>query len=118
MDNMKKLTVFLFIAFLLFPVYDNTAHGAISDHAKVCLTCHSSRGMTKTLENKEILPLFIDKEKFSQSVHSSVDCSGCHTGYMAAHVSKKKTIKSLKDYTLKASQVCSTCHPNRCNVTG
>jgi predicted CXXCH cytochrome family protein len=112
MDNMKKLTVFLFIAFLLFPAFDNTAHGALSDQAKVCLTCHSSRVMTKTLENKEILPLFIDKEKFSQSVHASVDCNGCHTGYMAAHVSKKKVIESIEDYSLKASQVCSTCHPD------
>jgi len=112
MDNMKKLTVFLFIAFLLFPAYDNTAHGAISDQAKICLTCHSSRGMTKTLENKEIMPLFIDKEEFSQSVHSSVDCNGCHTGYMAAHVAKKKPIKSKEEYALKASQGCSTCHPD------
>jgi predicted CXXCH cytochrome family protein len=110
MGNIKKLTAFLFIAFLLIPAYYRTVYAEISDQAKICLTCHAGRGMTKTLENKEILPLFVDKEQFSLSVHKSIDCNGCHTGYMAAHVSKKKTIKSKKDYTQKASQVCSTCH--------
>ncbi len=112
MNYIKKLTVFLFIAFILFPAYVNTAHSAVSDQAKICLTCHSSRGIAKTLENKEILSLYIEKEEFALSVHQTVDCNGCHTGYMAAHVSKKKPIKSKKEYTLKASQICSTCHPD------
>jgi len=112
MDNIKKLTAFLFIAFLLFPASYETVHSEISDQAKICLTCHANRGLTKTLENKEILSLFIDKDLFSQSVHKNIDCNGCHTGYMAAHVAKKKTIKSKKEYAQKASQVCSTCHPD------
>lgn len=112
MDTLKRLTVFLFIAFILFPILANNVHADIPDQAKVCLTCHSSRGMTKTLENKEILPLFIDKEQFAQSIHKAIDCNGCHTGYMAAHVAKKKTIKSKKEYTQKASQICSMCHPD------
>lgn len=112
MDNIKKLTVSLIIAFILLPIYADTIHSAVSDQAKICLTCHTNRGMTKTLENKEIMPLYIDKEKFVQSVHKTVDCNGCHTGYMAAHVAKKKTIKSKKEYTQKASQICSICHPD------
>jgi len=110
MDNIKKKLTFLFIAFILFPVYAATVHGALSDQAKVCLTCHSSRGITKTLENKEILSLFIDKEEFAKSVHKNIDCNDCHTGYMAAHVSKKKAIKSRKEYSVNASRVCSMCH--------
>lgn len=110
MDNIKKKLSFLFIAFILFPIYAATAHGALSDQAKVCLTCHSGRGMTKTLENKEILLLFIDKEEFAKSVHTKIDCNDCHTGYMAAHVSKKRVIKSKREYAINASRVCSICH--------
>jgi predicted CXXCH cytochrome family protein len=112
MDNIKKKLSFLFIAFILFSIYAITAHSALSDQAKVCLTCHSGRGMTKTLENKEILLLFIDKEEFAKSVHKKIDCNDCHTGYMAAHVSKKRVIKSKREYTINASRVCSTCHPD------
>lgn len=112
MSNRKKILIALFLVFMIFLVYANAAQSDLSDQAKVCLTCHSSRGMTKTLENKEILPLFIDKAEFANSIHGVIDCNSCHTGYMAAHVAKKKQIKSRKEYTMNASMICSMCHPD------
>jgi hypothetical protein len=112
MDNIKKMLPLLFIVIMIFPIYAYTAQGTLSDEAKVCLTCHKNRGMTKTLEDKEILSLYIDKDEFANSVHNKISCNGCHTGFMAAHFQKKKQIKSKKEYTLTASRICSMCHPD------
>ncbi len=112
MDDIKKILISLFIVLMIFPAYTHAAKGTLTDEAKVCLTCHASRGISKILENKEVLSLYIKKDEFVNSVHNNIGCSGCHTGYMAAHVQKKKQIKSRKQYTVNASQVCSMCHPN------
>ncbi len=112
MGDRKNIAIVLFFVFMIFPLYASTAKDVLSDEAKVCLTCHSHREMYKILENKEVLPLYIDKDEFANSVHSSIGCNGCHTGYLAAHVQKKKQIKSKKEYSVNASQVCSMCHPD------
>lgn len=112
MDDIKKILISLFIVLMIFPAYTYAAKGTLSDEAKVCLTCHTSRGISKILENKEVLSLYINKDEFANSVHNDMGCGSCHTGYMAAHVQKKKQIKSRKQYTVNASQVCSMCHPD------
>ncbi|OGW39119.1 MAG: hypothetical protein A2Y97_09130 [Nitrospirae bacterium RBG_13_39_12] len=110
MDNIKKIVLLLFIVIMLFPIYAYTAQGALSDEAKVCLTCHKNRGITMTLENKEILSLYIDPNSFTNSSHNNIGCNGCHAGYLAAHFQKKKQIKNKKEYTANLSKACSTCH--------
>jgi predicted CXXCH cytochrome family protein len=112
MSDRKNILIVLFFVFILFPISADVAKGALSDEATVCLTCHSSRGINKILENKEVLSLYLDKDEFANSVHNSIGCSGCHTGYMAAHVQRKKQIKSKKEYTANAYRVCSMCHPD------
>ncbi len=112
MGDRKNIAIVLFFVFMIFPLYASTVKDVLSDEAKVCLTCHSHREMYKILENKEVLPLYIDKEEFANSVHSSIGCNGCHTGYLAAHVQKKKQITRKKEYSVNASRVCSMCHPD------
>jgi predicted CXXCH cytochrome family protein len=108
----KDILVLLLFVFVIFPLYPCAVNGALSDEAKVCLTCHSNTGMYKVLENKEVLSLYIDKNDFATSAHNGVGCNGCHTGYMAAHMQKKKEIKSRKEYAKNASQICLICHPD------
>ncbi len=112
MNDKKNIIIILFFVFLIFPLQTYGAKGNLSDEAKVCLTCHSNKGMYKVLENKEVLSLYIDKVEFAESVHNSINCNGCHTGYLAAHIQKKKQIKNKREYSITASKVCSTCHPD------
>ena len=111
MGDRKNISIVLFFVFLIFPLYADGAKGTLSDEAKVCLTCHANKGMYKNLENKEVLSLYINKDEFADSVHNIINCNGCHTGYLAAHIQKKKQIKSKREYSVAASRVCSTCHP-------
>lgn len=112
MSDRKKIFIVLFFVFIIFPLCVASAKDVLSDEAKVCLTCHSHTGMSKILENKDVLSLYIDKDEFAKSAHKSIDCNGCHTGYLAAHVAKKKQIKSKQEYTAGASRGCSMCHPD------
>jgi predicted CXXCH cytochrome family protein len=112
MGDRKIIWIVLFFFFILFPFSAYGEKGTLSDEAKVCLTCHSNKGMYKILENKEVLPLYIDKNEFANSIHNSINCNGCHTGYLAAHIQKKKVIKSKKEYTVTAARICSMCHPD------
>jgi len=108
----KHILIVLFFVCVIFPLYPSSATSALTEEATVCLTCHANRGMYKTLEDKEVLSLYVDKNEFANSVHSKTGCNGCHTGYMAAHMQKKKEIKSTKEYTRNASRICSMCHPD------
>lgn len=112
MGDRKNIFIALFFVFLIFPLYADGAQGALSDEAKICLTCHSDKEMHKILENKEAMPLYINKDEFADSVHNIINCSACHTGYddLAAHIQEKKQIKSKREYSVNASRVCSTCH--------
>ncbi|NWF51975.1 MAG: cytochrome c family protein [Nitrospirae bacterium] len=111
MGDKKAILIVLFFVFLIFPFETYGVKSTISDEAKVCLTCHSNKGMYKVLENKEVLSLYISKSEFAESIHNSINCNGCHTGYLAAHIQKKKQIKNKREYSVSASRVCSTCHP-------
>ncbi len=110
MGARKHILIVLFFVFVIFPIYPCASNGALSDEAKVCLTCHANKGMYKTLPNKEVFSLYVDKNEFITSVHNNIGCNGCHTGYMAAHMQKKREIKSKKEYTRNASRICSMCH--------
>ena len=110
MGARKHILIVLFFVFVIFPLYPYAANGALSDEAKVCLTCHANKAMYKTLQNKEVFSLYVDKNEFTTSAHNNIGCNGCHTGYMAAHMQKKKEIKSKKEYTGNASRICSMCH--------
>ncbi|MGB9715070.1 MAG: cytochrome c3 family protein [Thermodesulfovibrionales bacterium] len=112
MNDKKIILLVLFFVFLIFPLRSYDVKGALSDEAKVCLTCHSNKGMYKVLENKEVLSLYINKEEFAESIHNAINCNGCHTGYLAAHIQKKKIIKNKREYSITASRVCSSCHPD------
>ena len=62
MGDRKNIFIVLFFVLLIFPLYANGAKETLSDEAKVCLTCHSNKGMYQVLENKETLSLYIDKD--------------------------------------------------------
>ncbi|MEW6675534.1 MAG: cytochrome c3 family protein [Nitrospirota bacterium] len=113
MNDRKKILISLFLVFMIFPVYASAAKGVLSDEAQMCLSCHSSKEMTKQLENKEILSLYINGDKFADSVHNVMGCTGCHIGISTTRIADHfqiKKIKSKKEYTMNASKACLMCH--------
>ncbi|MEW6214858.1 MAG: cytochrome c3 family protein [Nitrospirota bacterium] len=109
MNNRRKIFISLLLVFMIFPVYAYVAKGVLSDEAQMCLGCHSSKDLTKQLDDKEILALYINGDEFADSIHNVIGCAGCHMDIsMENHPVRK--IKSKKEYTANASIVCTMCH--------
>lgn len=113
MDNRRIALIFLVIVFMIIPVHANATKGTLSDEAKMCLGCHSTKEMTRALESKEILSLYIDGKEFSDSIHNMFSCSGCHPDISMEKHPLVKKISSKKEYSKNASKVCKNCHPDQ-----
>ena len=110
MDNRKIVAFFLCIAFLIFPVYVLAAKGVLSKNTKLCLDCHVDKTLNKKLLNKEILPLSIDVDQFTKSVHAKTGCSGCHPDIKLDNHPIVKRIKSRAEYAAALTKNCPICH--------
>jgi len=84
----------LFIAVFLLPVLAPAQSGS----KEICLSCHGVQGLGKVRKGKAV-SLYVDREKFSQSVHSRLECASCHRD--ASQVPHPPELKPVE---------CSTCH--------
>ena len=114
-DIKKKILISLFIVFMIFPIYVYAAKAVatkpvLSDEAQMCLGCHSNKDMSRALENKEILSLYVNSDTFVNSIHNAISCAGCHMDISMENHPQVKKIKSKKEYTANASKTCSMCH--------
>jgi predicted CXXCH cytochrome family protein len=110
MDYKKSLSIYVVIAFLIFPVYVGAAKGVTSSDVQLCLACHSDKTLSMKLMNKEILSLYINASEFAKSVHGKTGCSGCHPDITMENHPVVKKIKSKKEYAASLSRNCSICH--------
>jgi hypothetical protein len=110
MYTKKILSLFLFIAFIMFPVFVTAADADSSANIRLCLACHSDKTLNMKLMNKEVFSLYINGNEFMRSVHGKTGCSGCHPGITMENHPVSKKIKNRKDYAANLSKNCSVCH--------
>lgn len=115
MDTKRVISIFLLIAFMLFPVCVSAAKGVpekggASKNVQLCLACHADKTLSKKLMNKEILSLSIDGSAFAGSVHGKVGCAGCHPSITMDNHPTVKQIRSKAEYSASISKGCSVCH--------
>ena len=112
--NKKYVSIFLVIAFMIFPLCVSAAKGVPKqDEVQLCLMCHQDKGLTKKLENKERLSLSIDGNQFMASVHRKVKCTGCHNDISMDSHPRVKTINSKKEYSAQMYRKCRLCHTDQ-----
>ena len=75
-----------------------------------CLACHQQEGMSTTIGGQPV-PLTIDKQKFSASVHGEekVNCVDCHTN-ITSFPHPEVTASSPRDFSLEMYPTCQQCH--------
>ena len=75
-----------------------------------CLACHQKEGMTTQIGG-QTLPLTIDQQKFSASVHGEekVACVSCHTN-ITSFPHPEVTASSPRDFSLEMYPTCQQCH--------
>lgn len=82
-----------------------------------CLACHSDSRLTTKIGNQP-LPLTINPEKFSQSVHAeeNVACVDCHTN-ITDFPHPQVTASSPRDFSLELYPICQQCHDEQYQKT-
>jgi len=81
---------------------------------QTCLGCHGADGMEKTLADGDKLSLHVDGDTFAKSVHAPLGCTGCHTNIdLQSHPPASNDIKSAREFSLTAVNICRTCHSDK-----
>ncbi|MGB8983828.1 MAG: ammonia-forming cytochrome c nitrite reductase subunit c552, partial [Anaerolineales bacterium] len=77
---------------------------------ETCLACHQQEGMTAQVGGQP-LPITIDPEKFSASVHGTenIACVDCHTN-ITGFPHPEVTASSPRDFSLELYPTCQECH--------
>jgi len=77
---------------------------------EACLACHQQEGMTANIGGQPV-PLTIDPEKFSTSVHGTenIACVDCHTN-ITGFPHPEVTASSPRDFSLELYPTCQQCH--------
>ena len=96
-----SLGVFLWCSWLFVDAY--------GEDAPLCLGCHGTKGMSKTLSKGEELSLYVDPVQMRESAHGDFDCSVCHQGF-SAEDHPEKTFSSKRGYSKLFSGACTNCH--------
>jgi hypothetical protein len=86
-----------------------TPQMSISD--ETCLECHGQPGLTMTLENGDVLDLYVSAEDHAGSVHgqNGYACVQCHT-LVGNYPHPAWTAASRRDATLYLNTACYRCH--------
>lgn len=91
------VTAFLCLLFIC-------AHSANAT-ASNCSICHSAmKGQIKT-EKGLLIDLYVDADKYAQSVHSKFDCATCHKGFGPNPHEAPKGVDIPKDIAAMASKI-------------
>lgn len=82
---------------------------SVTESSPMCMTCHSSRGLSKVFRNSEKISVHLNAEDFRNSVHEFLKCNDCHMKIsMATHPGRP--FDSRKAFALEASSACRRCH--------
>lgn len=85
---------------------------------EVCLGCHGQPGLTMTLQNGDILDLYVNPDAYATSIHGQdgYACVQCHTN-LGDYPHPTFTATDLRDVTLQLTDVCIRCHSGEYNLT-
>lgn len=97
---------------LALPGYANAKKAPVLESAGMCMTCHSSKGISKVFRNNERMSVFVKADDFKGSVHSSLSCTDCHRKIsMATHPGREFASKTA--FLAETGKACRTCHTDQ-----
>jgi len=85
----------------------------LTGQPEYCLTCHSQPDLKMTLQNGDVVPLFIDQQALAHSVHSpiGIECEACHTS-ITTYPHPPITYQSRRELSRTYYSACQKCHPD------
>ena len=99
------------------------ASNEVTDYAPIvsnetCLGCHGQPGLTMTLQNGDILDLYVNPATYAASIHGQdgYACVQCHTN-LGDYPHPLFTSTNLREATLRLTTLCDRCHSGQYNLT-
>jgi len=85
---------------------------------EVCLGCHGQPGLIMTLQNGDVLDLYVNPSTYAASIHGQdgYACVQCHTN-LGNYPHPNFTATDIRDVTLQLTNVCDRCHSGEYNLT-
>ena len=74
---------------------------SLAQSVEECMECHSDKAMTKITEDSEEISLYVDLERFKQSVHGEMICTDCHSSL--ENIEHEEDLPRVN---------CADCHPD------
>jgi len=95
-----------------------TGSSPLSISDQVCLGCHGTPGLTLTLDNGEVLELYVSAEDHNASVHGKKGyaCVQCHTT-VGDYPHPPFSAADSRDASLQLYQACQRCHTSQYELT-
>ncbi len=107
---MASIVAVLFLSVFIIG-YGGTAEADrnMTPEGEYCFQCHAKEEVRKEFANGEYLSVYVDKDRYSLSVHSFLKCSDCHRGFSPEHHPKRR-FRNIEQYRLRSSHLCRRCH--------
>jgi hypothetical protein len=85
---------------------------------ETCLGCHGQPGLSVTLQNGDILDLYVNPATYAASIHGQdgYACVQCHKN-LGNYPHPTFTATDLRDVSLQLTKVCDRCHSGQYNLT-
>ncbi|RPI38197.1 MAG: hypothetical protein EHM54_01035 [Nitrospiraceae bacterium] len=94
---------------LALPEYAAAKKTPLPENSGMCLSCHSTKGLTKVFGNNEKMSVFVSAAELGNSVHSALKCNDCHQKIsMSTHPGR--AFNSRSAFALDAASACRLCH--------
>ncbi len=99
------------------PTPEATRRPNLSISNQYCLDCHGAPGQTFTLENGDVLDLFVDPTWHQNSVHGEMGyaCVQCHSD-VGEYPHPAWQAADRRDATIKLTQQCARCHEQQAKL--
>ena len=88
---------------------DSSVPGPKAAASSECSACHANPELSMTLSSGDKISLYVDEASAQNSVHGSLECQTCHTGYAFPH--QAVTANNLLEYRKMRTSACQGCHP-------
>ena len=91
-----------------------SAQSAANPDNAMCLGCHGQPGFAIPGANGQMRPLFVPADQFAHSVHSTLQCTACHT--TITEVPHKIVPMTRAESRRQIPKLCGSCHTNALNA--
>ncbi|MBI2835220.1 MAG: cytochrome c3 family protein [Acidobacteria bacterium] len=81
-----------------------------SEQIETCVACHGDRDLNVKLASGEVQALFVDRERFTRSVHGTrLSCADCHAN-MTELPHAPISYRTRREFTMSTYEQCKRCH--------